>query len=208
MDSTTGVNASKEKDPQFLGHRRQDATFSDKRLTQTNFGPRPKLENIGTAKRSRTPDGPEGFTGRVKRLATVSEGRTPSSLLDEASGSQRPVVKHGIKELELVNAAKEGRSVTSRPIRPESPWKHYIQRYELNLDNHIYIVSGKVSLDTFMMKCLKGPDAKKKMAMLERVRHKSFLPMLDCFNFEDSYFPVFPHMAMPLSGYSLATLPF
>jgi hypothetical protein len=199
MDSATGDNTSREKEPQSLDHRRKDVTLSHRRMTQTNFGPRPELEKIGKAKRARTPDGPEVVTGRVKRLAMLTEGRAPSTLLGEASGSQRPVVKQGTKELELVNAAKEGRSVTSRPIRSESPWEHYIVRYQLNLDDHIYIVSGKISLDTFMMKCLKGPDAEKKMAMLERVQHKSFLPMLECFNFEDFYYPVFPHMVMPLS---------
>jgi hypothetical protein len=168
-------------------------------MTQTNFGPRPDLEKFGTAKRARTPDDPERVTGRNKRLVTLAEGRAPSTILVEESGSQRPIVKQDIKELELVHAAKEGRSVTRRPIRPESPWEHYIERYELNLDDYIYIVSDKTSLDTFMMKCLKGPDAEKKVAMLERIQHRSFLPMLECFNFDNAYYPVFPHMAMPLS---------
>jgi hypothetical protein len=50
-----------------------------------------------------------------------------------------------------------------------------------------------------MIKCLEGPDARKKVAMLEKVQHKSFLPMLECFNFDNVYYPVFPHMTMPLS---------
>ena len=203
MDSTTADNTSKEEDSQSLDRRWQDANLFDKRITRTDFGPRPELAKVGTTKRVRTPDGPEvgrvPKAGRVKRLAALSEGRTPSNLLDEASGSQRPTVKQDTKELELVNAAKEGRSVTSHPIKSGSPWEHYIARYELNLDDHIYIVSHKTSFDTFMMKCLKGPDADKKVAMLERVQHRSFLRMVDCFNFEDSYYPVFPHMAMPLS---------
>jgi hypothetical protein len=199
MDFTTGDNAVKEKDPQSLDHRRQEFTLSDKRITQTNFGPIPELERFGTAKRALSPDGPEGVTNRGKRLATLTEGRTPSTLLGEASGSQRSIVKQDIKKLQLVNAVKEGRSVTSRPITPGSPWERYIERYELNLDHHIYIVSDKSSLDTFMMKCLEGPDAAEKVAMLERVQHRSFLPMLECFNFANSYYSVFPHMAMPLS---------
>lgn len=201
MGFTTGNNALKEKYPQFLDPHRQDVTMSDKRMTRTNFGPRPELEKAGTAKRGRTPDGPEGVTGSVRRLATLTEARTPSTLLSEvaSSDSQRSVIKQDTKELELVNAAKEGRSVTSRPVQLGSPWERYIERFELNLDDHIYIVSDKLSLDTFMMKCLKGPDAEKKVAMLQSVQHRSFLPMLECFNFESSYYPVFPHMTMPLS---------
>jgi hypothetical protein len=196
MAFTTGDNASKEKDPQSLDHRRQDAPLSGRRMTQTNFGPRPGLEKFGTAKRARTPDDSERDVGRKKRLATLAESHTPS---DEASAGQRPIVKHGMKELELVKAAKEGRSVTSRPIRSGSPWEHYVKRYELNLADHIYIVSNKTSLKTFMIKCLEGPDAGKKVDMLDRVQHKSFLPMLECFNFDNAYYPVFPHMTMPLS---------
>jgi len=129
----------------------------------------------------------------------LAEGRTPLALLDEESAGQQPIVKQGAKELQLVKAAKEGRSVISRPIRPESPWEHYIKRYELNLADHLYVVSNKMSLETFMIKCLEGPDAEKKVAMLERVQHKGFLPMLECFNFDNAYYPVFPHMTMPLS---------
>lgn len=199
MDSTTGDNASKEEGPQSLDQHRQDAPLSGKRKTRMNFGPRPELENFGTAKRARTPDDNERVTGRKKRLATLAEGHTPSALLDEASASKPPIVKQGIKDLELVKAAKEGRSVTSRPIRLGSPWEHYIKRYELNLADHIYIVSDKTSLETFMIKCLEGPDAGRKVAMLERVQHKGFLPMLECFNFDSVYYPVFPHMTMPLS---------
>ena len=128
-------------------------------MTRTDFGPRPELEKITTAKRARTLD------GRVKRLPTLTKGRTPG----EASGSQRPIVKQGIKELELVNAVKEGRSITNRPFRSELLWEYYIKRYELNLDDHIYIVSDKTSLDSFIIKCLKRLDAEKKMAILERV---------------------------------------
>jgi hypothetical protein len=197
MHLTTTDKASREEDSQSLEHRTPDAIVAKRPMTQTDFGPRHELEKLARAKRTRSPDGPQD--GPVKRLATLSEGHAPLSLLDKASGDQRPVVKQDLKDLKLVNAAKEGRSVTSRPIRSESPWEHYIQRYELNLDDHIYIVSGKISLDTFMVKCLKGPDAEKKVAMLERVQHKSFLPMVECFNFEDAYYPVFPHMVMPLS---------
>lgn len=201
MDSMRGDDSSNEKYPQSLDHSNKDIPISDKRMTRTNFEPRPELENVGTAKRARTPDDPQGVAGSVKRLATLTEGRSPSTLVGKAAtrGSQRSITKQGLKGLELVKAAKEGRSVTSRPICSGSPWERYIKRYELNLDDHIYIVSDKSTLDTFMIKCLKGLDAEKKVAMLERVQHKSFLPMLECFNFENSYYPVFPHIAMPLS---------
>lgn len=199
MDSATGDNTSKEEDPQTLDHRRQDAPLSDKRKTRMNFGPRPELESSATAKRVRTPDDNERVTGPKKRLATLAEAHTTSPLFDEASAGKPPIVKQGMKDLELVKAAKEGRSVTSRPIRLGSPWEHYIKRYELNLADHIYIVSDKTSLETFMIKCLEGPDAENKVAMLERVQHKTFLPMLECFNFDNVFYPVFPHMTMPLS---------
>jgi hypothetical protein len=68
-----------------------------------------------------------------------------------------------------VNTTKEGRSVISRPIKSRSPWEHYITRYELNLNNYIYIVTHKKAFDIFIIKCLKGPDTTKKVAILERV---------------------------------------
>lgn len=164
-----------------------------------DFGPRPELEHFGTAKRARMPDDNEKVAGRKKRPAILAEAHTTSPVLDEASAGKPSIVKQGIKDLELVKAAKEGRSATSPPTRLGSPWKHYIQRYELNLADRIYIASDKTSLETFMIKCLEGPDAEKEVAMLERVQHKSFLPMLECFSLDNVYYPVFPHMTMPLS---------
>ena len=117
MAFTTGDNASKEKDPQSLDYCRQDAPLSGRYMTQTNFGPRPSLEKFGTAKQARTPDDSERDIGYKKRLAILAESHTPS---DEVSAGQRPIVKHSMKELELVKAAKEGRSITSRPIRSGS----------------------------------------------------------------------------------------
>ena len=60
-------------------------------------------------------------------------------------------------------------------------------------------MSNKTSLKTFMIKCLEGLDAGKKVDMLDRVQYKSFLPILECFNFDNTYYPVFPYMTIPLS---------
>jgi hypothetical protein len=38
-----------------------------------------------------------------------------------------------------------------------------------------------------------GPDADRKINMLQRIRHENFLAFLECFNLEGSRFAVFEH---------------
>jgi hypothetical protein len=176
------------------------------RLTKLNFADGPEIDdnrningNVLATKESVTPD-PLFLSASKKRKAAAwqdnGHGQRPNR-----ETSLKNSTKPGVRDLKIVEAAKSGVSVLDNDlVRLESPWVRYHKRYEMNVDGPTSVVTDRLyPHNLFMVKCLEGHEADRKIRMLQEVRHQHFHNMLEFFSFEDSYYAVFHYVDTTLS---------
>jgi hypothetical protein len=181
-----------------------NVSVKDNRMTKMIFddGPEPDInERIDTPEESVPPRFASVFS--KKRKVMTSQDHEPGQRRDIKSSldSRKTATKSGLRDLQVVKAAQSGVSVLDRTVKFESPWLRFCEKFELNLGEYVSIVADRYPpYDIFMVKRLKGPDAARRVRMLERVRHQSFHNMVDCFSFEGSHYAVFQHLPVTLDN--------
>jgi hypothetical protein len=168
------------------------------RSTKINMDLVPTFEAVqksSTPKRSlRTHEvGPSSKRKRVflpeaYRSTTLPQGTGP------ASSSIR--IKPAPNSQALIPAGEV--AVSTHDILWESPWEYYQQAYELNIGGFVFVASEQAPPhDLFIIRQLLGNV--EKVHILQAVRHRNFQQMLECFNFEGSYFAVFSYDPISLA---------
>jgi hypothetical protein len=150
------------------------------------------------------PPAPTSYTppSPKRQTALTLQGHPATKHRKKTAINKSPIITGtGHKGLTLVQAAKHRVSaLDSTAILQESPWNSLRSDYELNLGGFVVIASSRTEThDHFIVKRLYGDGTAEKVQMLLRVRHVNFLHVLECFNFEDSYYVVFEHVPISLA---------
>ncbi|KFY03093.1 hypothetical protein O988_01706 [Pseudogymnoascus sp. VKM F-3808] len=118
------------------------------------------------------------------------------STTEESSDNDPPPNKLMKRSRRQSGESGRGRSRFRAPeaIQPEnsSPWERLQMRFNLSLNEPVIIATQKDGLLVAVRK-FSGPDAKKKLDMLCRIRNENFLKFLESFSFEGSQYAVFEH---------------
>jgi hypothetical protein len=139
-----------------------------------------------------------------KRKAATPE-RDPATKLQrrrEASPGVDPST--GIRELAMVEAANSGiRPHELVRMKHESPWRSLQKDFELKLDVFSTIAIRKdLTRDLVIVKSFSGPDAPKKVHMLQRIRHNNFIAFLDYFIYEQTHYIVLEYIGISLAHFA------
>jgi hypothetical protein len=83
-------------------------------------------------------------------------------------------------------------------MKHSSPWDSLRRHFSLMLEDSVTIASRKdiASQEDALLVAVRqfsGPDADRKVDMLQRIRNENFLAFLECFSFEESRYVVLEH---------------
>jgi hypothetical protein len=87
-----------------------------------------------------------------------------------------------------------------RDIKYESPWNTYERGYDLKLDQFVTVAvrkapnAGKVAIRQFARR-----DMNPKLEILQRIRHSSFVNLLEVFEFGGICYAIFEHIFVNLT---------
>ncbi|KIM93124.1 hypothetical protein OIDMADRAFT_184853 [Oidiodendron maius Zn] len=77
-----------------------------------------------------------------------------------------------------------------------SPWQSLTQHFTLFLEDAT-IIANREGERLVAIRKIPGPNADRKVAMLGRIRHESFLAFLECFSHEGFLYAIFEHEIKP-----------
>lgn len=110
----------------------------------------------------------------------------------------------GLRLLQLPNTLKS-RVKGPESVKHESPWRSYEKSYELRLGvgGRVTVAERKEPLDGVVtVRNFSTYNAEEKLRVLQRIKHKNFVSVLEVFSSEDSFHIVFEHMPICLGHFA------
>lgn len=110
----------------------------------------------------------------------------------------------GLKRLELVEAL--GPTVRAyKFVKRESPWRSYEKVFELRLGvgDLVTVAQRKdPSSGVVNMRKFPAPNGEEKLRILQQLRHRNIVSVLEVFSFEESFYVMFEHMPISLDHFA------
>lgn len=172
--SSNAVNHN-HTDTQDMGLERKNTRFGLRGAT-------PDSNDESSDTRSLVSERSDGSSKLRKRNRASRDDEAPPKMPRRDDEEART----GLKPLYLPQAVGNVR------MKDSSPWQSLTEEFSLMLNDSVTIASQKngrfVAVREFS-----GPDADRKVNMLQRIQDKNFIAFLDCFSFKGSYYVVFEH---------------
>jgi hypothetical protein len=192
-------------------------TNSDKRRTLVDLDmvkgaqqhhPVPNSQGSALGPKTHTGDSTTPKTGSAtrsgKRKAATPERDLAIKLQRKREASPGVDPGTGIKGLAMVEAANSGiRPHELVRMKHESPWIRLRKDFELKLDVFSTIaIRNDRTRDLVIVKSFSGPDAPKKVHMLQRIRHDNFIAFLDYLIYKETHYIVLEYIGISLAHFA------
>ena len=176
----------------------------------------PKVTNRSTKTRpARKVSNSDPLKKLKKRGAASPNAEPPAKKWRIAQDTSEEVASTGLRELHIPQVVESGLGVIDYVVTEHgSPWEDLKLQFKMTL-NDTLIVASRNDKSLVAVRSFSGPDAKRKVNVIRRIqyrkKHKNFVVLLGCFNFEDSFYIVLEHnikeketLLITLSQFALA----
>lgn len=186
--------------------------------TLTRFGPStlreatPESNDQSTGTRSSAPVSDDDSAHKLRKRGHASrDGEPPLETRRVTRDSGGEDAGTGLKDLHMPRVVESGNGVVGYVMTKHgSPWESLEKRFSLALNDLVTIASRKDKRLVAVRK-FSGPGVERKVGMLQRIRHKNFVALLDCFSFDESCYAIVEHeisdketLLITLSQFALA----